>query len=377
MSRTTALIAAFASHALLTACAGAPPRPPPAGPLDDAEQAATLRALKPPKRARPLVAVLGANAGSETTDYLVPYGVLQQSGVADVVALGTLPGKLTLWPNLAIQPQATVAEFDALHPDGADYVFVPALKDPDDPAAVAFIRAQAAKGATVVGICAGGMTVARAGLLDGRTATTHWYWVDTLRREHPTMKWARDRRYVADRGVVTTTGITASLPVSIAIVEAIAGRERAASLAKELGVRDWSARHDSGAFHLDGGHVWTNASNNLAFWGHQTVGIPVQDGVDEIALGFQANAYSITDRARAVTFSGNGSGQVVTRRGLTLFLDRSAPGQDLAATLAPASAAEPALALDAALTDIRARYGDSTAAWVALIMEYPAARSRN
>jgi hypothetical protein len=44
-----------------------------------------------------------------------------------------------------------------------------------------------------------------------------------------------DRRYVADRGVVTTTGITASLPVSLALVEAIGGRAAGASARRRPG----------------------------------------------------------------------------------------------------------------------------------------------
>jgi len=147
---------------------------------------------------------------------------------------------------------------------------------------VRFIKAQREKGATIVGICAGVLTLGAAGLVDGRRATTHWYVIDDLRRDHPTMQWARDRRYVADRGVVTTTGVTASIPVSIAIVEAIAGRERAEALARELGVTDWSARHDSDAFRLGAGGVATALGNTIAFWGHQTIGIPVAHGVDAI-----------------------------------------------------------------------------------------------
>jgi putative intracellular protease/amidase len=352
----------------LAACAGAPPRPTPVGPPDEAEQVATVEALKPPKRARPLIAVLGANSGSETTDYLVPYGVFRQSGVADVVALATGPGPLTLMPALAIQPQATTAEFDERHPDGADYVIVPAMHHTDEPAVLAFIRAQREKGATIVGVCAGALVLANAGLLDGRSATTFWYFVDDLRRDHPTMRWARDRRYVADRGVVTTTGVTASVPVSIAIVEAIAGRARAESLARELGVTDWSARHDSDAFRL-GHHLWTGVRNTLAFWGHQTLGIPVEEGVDEIALALTANAYSVTYRSRAATISPES--RVTTRRGITLLPDLSGPGRGVAALLAPVPRTEPARALDAALADIAHRYGGSTASFVALLLEYP------
>ena len=53
---------------------------------------ATIAALKPPKRQRPLIAIVGINDETETTDYLMPYGILKRADVADVVALGTKPG---------------------------------------------------------------------------------------------------------------------------------------------------------------------------------------------------------------------------------------------------------------------------------------------
>jgi hypothetical protein len=45
--------------------------------IDSKEAAAALAALQPPKRERPLVAVIGINDATETTDYLMPYGILQ------------------------------------------------------------------------------------------------------------------------------------------------------------------------------------------------------------------------------------------------------------------------------------------------------------
>src|SRR5262245_54313111 len=152
------------------------------------EQARTIAALAP-RRARPVVAVVGDNAGSETTDYLVPFAVLTRSGAADVHALGTGPGPIRMSPALTIEPQATTSDFDARFPEGADYVIVPALERSDSPAVVGWIRSQREKGATVVGICAGAMVLAAAGMLDGRNGTVHWYYVDDLREGHPTMRW--------------------------------------------------------------------------------------------------------------------------------------------------------------------------------------------
>src|SRR5690606_34707347 len=106
-----------------------PPAPPPPNPpeISPEEQAATLSALKPPKRARPLVAVIGLNDATETTDYLMPLGILRRSGAVDVVALSIRPGPVRLYPALQVKPDATAADFEARHPDGADYVIVPAM----------------------------------------------------------------------------------------------------------------------------------------------------------------------------------------------------------------------------------------------------------
>src|SRR5215207_10909780 len=109
------------------------------------ETEAALAALKPPKRQRPLIAIVGINDASETTDYLMPYGILRRADVADVMLLATGPGPVTLFPVLKVEPDATIAQFDAQHPDGADYVIVPAMSRDDDPVALQWIRRQSAK----------------------------------------------------------------------------------------------------------------------------------------------------------------------------------------------------------------------------------------
>jgi putative intracellular protease/amidase len=365
------LLATVASL-LVHGCATVASRDTRPGAPSEAEHAETIGALKPPKRTRPVVAVLGENRGAETTDYLVPYAVLWQSGLADVWALATEPGPLKLVPALTIRPQATTAEFDARYPEGADYVIVPAMHETDAPAVLAFIKAQAAKGATIVGVCSGVKVLANAALLDGRAATGHWYDLDELREDHPTMRWVRDRRYVADRGVVTTTGISASIPASLAIVEAIGGRDRAKKLAQELGVTGWDEAHDSDAFRL-GGHLWTAVGNTLAFWNHETIGLTLEGRVDDIALAFTADAYSRTYRSKVETIAASDA-PLITLRGIEVLPDRVGTDAGMAAQLPPVSPVEPARALDLALEGIAERYGQRTAAFVALQLEYPWSR---
>jgi putative intracellular protease/amidase len=348
----------------LVACAGAPTGAAP-NPPDANERVETLAALSPPKRARPVIAVLGSPDGAETTDLVVPYGVLRQSGLAEVVVVSPTMAVMPLMPALNIRPQMDLPGFDARWPDGADYVIVPAMHQDDDPAILDWIRVQSGKGALVCAICAGALVLSKAGLIDGRRTTTHWYRIDELQRANPNMHWVRDRRYVVDRGVATTTGISASIPFSLTLVEAIGGIEAASELAAQMGVSAWTAEHVSAAFRLSGGAIWTALRNRAEFWNQERFGVPVADGVDEISLALVTDVYSKTYRSNAFAVAG---APITTMRGLELV---PSPAAGIDHMLAPIAGAPPLSALNAALHDISKRYGEATARFAALNLEYP------
>jgi putative intracellular protease/amidase len=345
--------------------------PQPASRIPKEEANAVLAGLKPQKRARPLIAIIGINDATETTDYVMPYGILRRSGVADVMALATEPGPVKLYPALQVVPQATIAEFDAQHPEGADHVLVPAMSRDDDPVVLQWLRGQASKGAIIVGVCAGAKVVGAAGLLDGKRATTHWYFMDELRDEHPSIRLVADRRFVVDSGIATTTGITASMPISLTLIEAIAGREKAEAVARELGLPHWDARHASRAFDFNRPFALTVLGNTLAFWNREELGIELEPGVDEVSLALVADAWSRTYRSRAVTFAPT-AGEVVSKNGLRIIPDQVVPGQVAAAErlLPQLGEQPPARALDAALASIDARYGRRTGDVVAMQLEH-------
>jgi transcriptional regulator GlxA family with amidase domain len=339
-------------------------------PISREEADAILNSLKPPKRQRPVIAIIGINDATEVTDYLMPYGVLRRSDVADVALVATRPGPVKLYPALTIEPQTTIAAFDAKHPEGADYVIVPQMSRHDDLAVLEWLRSQASKRATIVGVCAGAMVVAEAGLLDGKRATTHWYYLDKLRRKHPAIRYIADRRLVVDQGVATTTGITASMPMALTLIEAIAGREKGEAVAREIGLTRWDARHDSEAFQFTRPFALTAIANTAAFWKREQIGIELTPDVDEVSLALVADAWSRTYRSRAVTFSRTGDA-LTSRNGVRIVPDRIAPTWPAPHLLPAIGNRPPARALDQALDAIRARYGSRTASFVAMQLEYP------
>jgi hypothetical protein len=128
------------------------------------------------------------------------------------------------------------------------------------------------------------------------------------------MRWAQNRRYVTDKGITTSTGLSASVPVMMAMVKALGGRETAERVAGELGVANWDARYRSSAFHLTSEHKKTFVRNTLTFWRHETIGVPIVEKVDEIALGLMIEAYSRTAMTMVVTIGSN-DGPVRSRHG--------------------------------------------------------------
>jgi transcriptional regulator GlxA family with amidase domain len=369
------LVTAGAAAVLLSLSqAAAPSASAAAGPTAAEAPAADRLVLPPPKagRAKPLVVVVAENGGAETTDFVVPYGVLKDSGVAEVRSLSTGPGPVRLVMALRVAADQTLAQFDVAEPAGADVVVVPAQKDPKDPVLGAWLKAQARKGATIVSVCEGARVLAQAGLLDGRRATTHWHAIDELERTVPRATWVRDRRYLQDGRIISTAGVSASIAVTLALVEAIGGREAALATARRLGARDWRAEHRTADFALSVGDYARAAAAIAAVWRHETLEAPVADGTDEIGLALRADAWSRTFRVKVATTHA-GARPVRSRHGLTILADEAPKPGRLAI---PADAGPPLQQLDSALAAIARRYGEGSARLVRTTMEYPQPHAR-
>jgi transcriptional regulator GlxA family with amidase domain len=315
-------------------------------------------------RDKRLVVVLADNEGTETTDFIVPYAMLKESGAADVRAVSTEAGAVELMPALRVQAEETIPEFEQREPAGADVVIVPAMHYQDNPAILDFLRNQAAAGALIVAICDGAWVVANAGLFEGRKATGHWFSFNSLARKFPDTMWVRDARIVSDVNVMSTTGVSASIPISLALIEILSDRQTARALAAKYGVNGWSDRHDSDAFGLSPRMMWTGIANLGAIWRHEELMVSVSDRFDEIALALQADAWSRTFRSTLSAL--NPGGEVVSSRGLT-FLTEVEQNGGIDMAMVPSRGEN---ALEDALDAIEARYGTHTAEFVATQLEY-------
>jgi len=83
-------------------------------------------------------------------------------------------------------------------------------------------------------VCAGALTLARTGLLDGRRATTHWRRLDELQDLHPNVLVERGPIYVQDGPFWTSAGVTSGFDLALALLEEDHGFELARDVAQDL-----------------------------------------------------------------------------------------------------------------------------------------------
>ncbi|NDL60587.1 GlxA family transcriptional regulator [Phytoactinopolyspora mesophila] len=155
---------------------------------------------------------------------------LSPSGVWYELIACTPDGSPARWlPNFQTEGLAALAE--------ADTVIVPStsvLHGQPNPALLDALRLAYAGGARIAALCTGSFVLAAAGLLDGRTATTHWMHAEELARLHPGIDVRADVLYVDDGQVLTSAGKTAALDLCLHLVHLDHGAAAANGLARRL-----------------------------------------------------------------------------------------------------------------------------------------------
>lgn len=91
-----------------------------------------------------------------------------------------------------------------------------------------------ARSERTVSVCTGSFVLAAAGLLDGRSATTHWRHTDLLARAYPAVSVSPDALFVHDRGIYTSAGVSAGIDLALSLVELDYGPDLARDVARNL-----------------------------------------------------------------------------------------------------------------------------------------------
>jgi len=99
---------------------------------------------------------------------------------------------------------------------------------------IAWIVDQRKKVELMTSVCTGALLLAKAGLLNGKNATTHWASYDRLENEFPEVTVQRDVKFVEDGNVLTSGGISAGINMSFHLVKKLVGTQVAKNTAKRM-----------------------------------------------------------------------------------------------------------------------------------------------
>lgn len=102
------------------------------------------------------------------------------------------------------------------------------------PGVIDWIRQQAGSAQLTASVCTGAFLLGKAGLLEGRRATTHWEDIEALRAFAPATEVVEQLRWVDEEQVITSAGISAGIDMSLHLVARYAGQNLARQTARQM-----------------------------------------------------------------------------------------------------------------------------------------------
>lgn len=108
----------------------------------------------------------------------------------------------------------------------------------DQPVVLDWVARQARSARILASVCTGSLVLAKAGVLSGLDATTHWEDLDDLRVRMPAGRVLDGVRWVDQGAIVTSAGISAGIDMSLHLVERLHSRELAVRTARQMDF-DW------------------------------------------------------------------------------------------------------------------------------------------
>jgi transcriptional regulator GlxA family with amidase domain len=191
--------------------------------------------VMPEARVRTLGAVLYPNF-----ELLDLYGPLEMFGALD--EFGAKQKQVEIWtvaekkgPVASSPGVETVARYDFSDCPALDLILLPGgfgtIAELGNPALLDFLRKRAATAEVTMSVCSGSALLAKAGLLDGRRATSNKVFFQLARSQSDKVDWVTHARWVEDWPYVTSSGVSAGTDMALAVIAKLYGAEAAERVA--------------------------------------------------------------------------------------------------------------------------------------------------
>lgn len=149
-----------------------------------------------------------------------------------VFTIAKSAGTIRTRAGLVVQADYTIVD----HPD-IDLLLVPGGVVNDElatPSIPNWISHLSPSPKLIASVCTGAFLLAKAGLLDGKSATTHWEDIADMQSLFPSVDVREGCRWVEEGDIITSAGISAGIDMSLHLVARIAGRDLALLTARQM-----------------------------------------------------------------------------------------------------------------------------------------------
>jgi hypothetical protein len=156
------------------------------------------------------------------------------------------------------------------------------------------VRQQSNSGSFIFSICVGAEAFAATGLLDGRTATTHWGDIDRIEEQYPAVNWVRGVRYVDGENYMTSAGITSGIDAVLHLIARRNGEHVAQAIAQNMHYPSYAyvTSPQVEQYSLSADMFIVGATNILLHPDHATAGVLLYDGASELELASIFDTYA-------------------------------------------------------------------------------------
>ncbi|XRG80101.1 DJ-1/PfpI family protein [Rossellomorea sp. GAMAL-10_SWC] len=259
---------------------------------------------------KPTVAVVMADSSipTEDFDFLIPYTLFSMTDAYNVYAVAPDKNIKSLSGGLDVIPHYSYKELDYLLNKSPDIIVVPYMKiineDKYKPTREWIQKHSSSKTTTFLSICGGSENLADAGLLKGKSATSHWQALPLLIKKYTETNWKEDVRYVQDGNTLTTAGQSAGIDGVLHLISQKLGEPMAAKIAKEISYPSYQFVQNPKVEPKNMNIKFATYLLNLGFnWNKKQNGVLLYKDMDEIALSSIFDSYGDTGTTQILTVS--------------------------------------------------------------------------
>lgn len=112
-------------------------------------------------------------------------------------------------------------------------------REMNNPIVLKWIQEQSANAQLTLSVCTGSLLLAKAGLLEGKEATTHFLAIDSLKKISDNITVKEKTRFVDNGNIITSEGVSAGIDMSLHVVSKLLGKETADETARYMQYDYW------------------------------------------------------------------------------------------------------------------------------------------